>query len=291
MKKIVFLIAAVFWGMPLFSAAYRIENISFYPERIFIGDEVSCRLIIGKEASAVCLPSETLPQTNNVTVRSVTVRDDGERAQIDIQFAPYVIGFFYLPSIHCGEFEISGIRVTVFSLLEKGGSPSLDSPLPVFRLRRLYAVFAAVFALLMAVPVVAAAFFPEIKRRAQRFFSKLFRRNPYRTFSSACRNLEKSVDVMDSRQLYNEMIHIFRRYLTLRTGENFFIVMTREIKDRLAVYLDQPQACAQAAEIMEHSDAVRFGSRTEGISRERKDLSQLQKIAAQIEDSITGRKK
>ena len=120
---------------------------------------------------------------------------------------------------------------------------------------------------------------------------RLFRRNPYRIFSSACRNLEKSVDFMDSRQLYNELTKIFRRYLTVRTGENFFIVMTREMSERLSAYLDDPEACRTAADIMEHSDAVRFGAKTEGISREKKDLVRIREIAGKIEECVTGRKK
>lgn len=293
MKKSGFLVFLMFSATSLFSVAYRIEDISFYPDRIFIGDEVTCRLIIGKEMSAQCLPPspETLPQSGSVAVRSVAVQDDGERAIIDILFSPYTIGFFYLPVLRCGDFEISGIRVTVLSLFAKGETPSLESPATVYRLHGLYIGLAAGACLLMLIPVFLIAFLPGIKKRLKQMAVRFFRRNPYRVFSSACRNLEKSVDVTDSRQLYNELTKVFRRYLTLRTGENFFIVMTREMEDRLSVYLDNPEACRMAVDIMEHSDAVRFGARSEGISRERKDLIKIRQIAEQIEESLTGRRK
>ena len=77
MKKTGLFLFLIFFSVPLFSAVYRVEDISFYPDRIFIGDEVTCRLIIGKDLSAQCLPPlpETLPQSGSVTVRSVTVQD------------------------------------------------------------------------------------------------------------------------------------------------------------------------------------------------------------------------
>ena len=40
---------------------------------------------------------------------------------------------------------------------------------------------------------------------------------------------------------------------------------------------------------MVHSDAVRFGSKTEGISREKKDLTRIQEIVRQIEEKLAGR--
>lgn len=293
MKKTGLFLFLIFFSVPLFSAVYRVEDISFYPDRIFIGDEVTCRLIIGKDLSAQCLPPlpETLPQSGSVTVRSVTVQDEGERAVIDILFSPYTVGFFYLPAVKCGDFEISGIRVTVLSLFAKGESPSMESPAPVYRLRGLYIGLAVGSCLLMLIPVFLLAFLPGMKKRLKQMAVRLFRRNPYRIFSSACRNLEKSVDFMDSRQLYNELTKIFRRYLTVRTGENFFIVMTREMSERLSAYLDDPEACRTAADIMEHSDAVRFGAKTEGISREKKDLVRIREIAGKIEECVTGRKK
>ncbi len=293
MKKTGLFLFLIFFSVPLFSAVYRVEDISFYPDRIFIGDEVTCRLIIGKDLSAQCLPPlpETLPQSGSVTVRSVTVQDEGERAVIDILFSPYTVGFFYLPAVKCGDFEISGIRVTVLSLFAKGESPSMESPSPVYRLRGLYIGLAVGSCLLMLIPVFLLAFLPGMKKRLKQMAVRLFRRNPYRIFSSACRNLEKSVDFMDSRQLYNELTKIFRRYLTVRTGENFFIVMTREMSERLSAYLDDPEACRTAADIMEHSDAVRFGAKTEGISREKKDLVRIREIAGKIEECVTGRKK
>lgn len=293
MKKSGIFVFFIFFTAPLFSAVYHIDEISFYPERIYIGDEVTCRLIIGKDAVAQCLPPdpETLPQSGNVIVRSVTVQDDGERALIDILFSPYTIGFFYLPVIRCGDFEISGIRVTVLSLFAKGESPSMESPAPVYRLRGLYIGLAVGACLLMLIPIFLIAFLPGIKKRVQRMITRILRRNPYRIFSLACRNLEKSVDFMDSRQLYNELTRAFRRYLTVRTGENFFIVMTREMQDRLSVYLNDSDACRMAADIMEHSDAVRFGARTEGISRERKDLTKIREIAERIEESLTERRR
>lgn len=293
MKKTGLFLFLIFFSVPLFSAVYRVEDISFYPDRIFIGDEVTCRLIIGKDLSAQCLPPlpETLPQSGSVTVRSVTVQDEGERAVIDILFSPYTVGVFYLPAVKCGDFEISGIRVTVLSLFAKGESPSMESPAPVYRLRGLYIGLAVGSCLLMLIPVFLLAFLPGMKKRLKQMAVRLFRRNPYRIFSSACRNLEKSVDFMDSRQLYNELTKIFRRYLTVRTGENFFIVMTREMSERLSAYLDDPEACRTAADIMEHSDAVRFGAKTEGISREKKDLVRIREIAGKIEECVTGRKK
>ena len=291
MKRAFFLFLMIIPASLLVAAPYHVEEISFYPNRIYIGDEATCRLIIGKEAGNRCTPpdSETLPQSGNVKIRSVTVQDDGDRAVIDILFSPYTIGFFYLPALHCGDFEITGIRVSVLSLFGKGESPSMASAAPVYRLHGLYAVLAVTACLVMLIPVFLIAFLPGVKKRAGRFFAGIFRRNPYRAFSVACRNLEKSVDVADSRQLYNELTYIFRRYLTVRTGEDFFIVMTREMKDRLAVYLDDSEACSGAAEIMVHSDAVRFGSKTEGISREKKDLTRIQEIVRQIEEKLAGR--
>lgn len=265
---------------------YHVKNFSFNQKEIYIGDEVSLRLEIEKQPHLKCrsLTAEELPSTNQILFKSVSVQDEGILATIKIVFYPYTIGSFYLPKIVFEDFELSGIRVNVLSL--KGSLQTTSSPLAVYRLRGFYIAIGIFCLLLMAVPVVLFAFLPALKGVGKRLWSRLWRKKPYAFFVYHCRHLEKHVESMDSRQLYSEIVHYFRRYLTEKTGENFFIVMTRDLMEKLSPYLKDQKACKEVVEMMIHSDAVRFGSKTEGIAREKKDLKRLQEVVHQIENTF-----
>lgn len=289
MKKSFFFF--LFVPMTLFAADYQIEQISFYPEPIYIGDEVTCRVEIRKSVDDLCEnPSEPLPVGDHFRFTDISVEDAGEYAFIDIRFAPYTVGIFYLPEIRCGQFNVTGIRVNVHSLKEKDASFSETAPASVYRLRGFYGVTVIIACVFMIFSVVGFMFFPLWGVRIKRRLSRLFRRNPFKTFSAACRNWERNIESIDSKQLYDEMTDGFRLYLTQRTGENFFSVTTRAFPDRMAAYLIDSDLREKTFEILKHSDTVRFGSSTEGILREKRDLTEIREIVCQIEEFFNKRR-
>ena len=286
MKKAVFFL--LFVPMTLFAADYQIEQISFYPERIYIGDEVTCRVTVYKNPDTSLRPPESdrLPSGRHVRFISVNVLDEGRHAYIDIVFAAYNLGVFFLPDLHCGDFVLTGIKVNVLSVRNGGEVFSGIQPASVYRLKGLYFAAGVIAVLAAAVILAAVVFLPGAKMRLKKLSGRLFSHHPYKVFLAFCRNMEKTVDSTDSRRLYDEMTNHFRLYLTRRTGENFFIVMTRDFKARISEYLPDAAVCEKAAEILTFSDTVRFGTGTEGILREKKDLKEIKEIARRFEESF-----
>ncbi len=268
------------------------------PQTVYVGDRA--RLIVPVDASAAGLASPTvievaerLPRSKDAVVLRVELQraEGGWRALVD--FTAYAPGAVELPRIEAGVVVLSGLVVSIASILEtEGGTAELSPPAkPLAAPGTALLLYASTFTLVAAALLGAFLFVrgPALVRDAlERRRRGLVARSMRRVAARLADNLATMNPADFLAILFSEL----RSYLSYRTGVNCLALTPREFPEALDrgprlpssrnnVYvMVESKDGAFLEKLFRWGDAVRFGGET--TSRAELDAA-LEEVVALVE--------
>lgn len=245
------------------------RDATLIPQIVYVGDRA--RLIVPLDSSTVLsgLSSvvidqrESLPKSASVLIHRFEIerRPGAVRALID--FTAFAPGEVPLPTLELGGVRLSGLRVKITSVLEKGATELSPPEDPLTAPGTYLLIYGAVLAVLAAgagtvffiakgLPLLSAY----LERRRRGLAAKALRR--------VLARLESEGSTMDRREFLTVLFKELRGYLTYRTGANCLALTARELPSALAADSIAPRFSPEdlsfLEELFRRGDAVRFGA-------------------------------
>jgi hypothetical protein len=243
------------------------------PPTVYVGDRA--RLIVAlpsvsaTDARASVVVTDRLPKTSDVTILRAELEARGGAAVAVVDFIPFSPGTLVLPPFEVGRVSLSGLRVTIASVLEgEAGTPEAapaEKPLAAPGTAPLLYAFA--FILLGG----AAAGILLVRRALPFIEAARERRRKGLAVRSMRRVLSRISDEIGSAAAGDLLTVLFaelRSYLTYRTGVNCYALTAAELGAafRAPRGADDPAAPLAGSDagflegLLRRGDEVRFGA-------------------------------
>ena len=256
---------AVFMGVA--GAALSADEGMLIPREVFIGDTAELSFSSGSFSSVLedgtlfALPSEDLPKSDDVEVKSILVSQRGSTAAVTVRFVPWASGVVRLPS-----FKLKGVAVTppvvrIGSLLEKTGKTTIEPPRsPLLVPGTTWMLYGLIAAILVATIAGAVA---AVKLARYLLLSPLRRQTGKRAaiLLREMKNLERKAGKIPMHAWYAAFALSLRRYFGAYCDGDFGSLLSStgtEIARRLRG-LD-PALAVRVASVFSGMDEIRFGS-------------------------------
>jgi len=243
------------------------------PPTVYVGDRA--RLIVAlpsvsaTDARGSVVVSDRLPETPDVTVLRVELEARGGSAVAVVDFIPFSPGTISLPPLEVGRVSLSGLRVTVASVLEgEPGTPvaaPAEKPLAApgtapllyaFAFILLGGAAAGVLLVRRALPFIEAARERRRKGLAVRSMRRVLSR------------ISDEIGTAAAGDLLTVLFSELRSYLTYRTGVNCYALTPAEFGAafRSPRSVEDPAAPLAVSDagflesLLRRGDEVRFGA-------------------------------
>lgn len=287
-----FLLACAACGAQTAAAGYVVEEMVLLPPRFYVGDSVECRLLLRVQEGLAASEPAALPEDPWFDIRRVRVEERrGPVAgllRVRIFFTPFRPGSSVLPSLQLGALSLSGVEVNTASVLEGQEKPTvrgLRAPLRVPRtaLRLLGAGLAVA-----ALPAVAGFAALAGARGLKRLGQLRRRRRPYARLQRSLERLRALCghgEGEERRDFFILLSLTLKRYLSERLHRSVMSATTAEIQPQLEAAGLESRLAAEVHELLARADLVKFSGRGGSRREMQADLTRLEGIAGQVEES------
>ena len=240
-RRTFFIIAGLFAGLCCAVDAQEAAGASaaasagqvLVPQTVYVGDRA--RLIVPVDGAAmigaavVLDVAERLPRSKDATVLRVELQHAEGGWRVLVDFTAYASGRVELPRIEVGGIVLTGLSVTIASILEtEGGSAELSPPAgPLSAPGTTLLVYGSAFALVTLALVITFLFLrgPALIREAlERRRRGLVARSMRRVIS----RLAENAPTLEGAEFLSILFPELRSYLSYRTGVNCLTLTPRE---------------------------------------------------------------
>lgn len=263
--------------------AYTVENTILLPPTHYIGDVVEARVTVRVNEGISLSTPETYPSDETCTIHSVSIREEKEKAVIQITFSPFTIGERQLPPITLGDISLTGITYHTTSLLEEKevGFQDIRGQL------LLPGTYLLVIAITSTLVLFGFAIIPGIrmiKRVITTIITRRRRRIPFIRLSQIIERLRKQIETIDGKTFYAELGSGIKRYFRDRLALELTSKTTTEVKSLLRHSLETEEQWHTIIGVFEFADRVKFGGYTASCDRRKQDLDHIVTITAALEE-------
>ncbi len=258
MKSFVFLILALTISGAL-SAQAVLNDIRFVPPTFFVGDSVELRITFSYKGPLAVAPPDSIPESDWVDIRDVSLIQDDETVTVVIAFTPFAPGTRTLPPMKLGALQLRDIKVATHSILENSheGVRSLRGQLLLPGTR-----------LAVALILSLAAMAPFLGYGLFRFSWKWIKKSrqlyrvgrPVRRLRRVMKKLKAGIGSIQASLWYYELTEALRAYLSDRLNHDCRSATTAEIALMPEFLIDNtPQK--DLLEVLKEGDMVKFAGR------------------------------
>ena len=269
-SAVVCFVLTFFFASPLFSEAP--SDVVLIPRDVYVGDiaELSFTLDIGKTDAfpdgTLVLSGESLPASEEVSIKQVTVTRRESGAEVRIIFVPWVTGRVSFPTIPVHESLVRPPDVTIVSILDRSGSMALEpARSPLLIPGTTWMLYGGILAGLLLV-VGSWYGFVSVRRWLLMNPDRRIAAKRTRFFARELRLLAKKMKTAGFEWWYAQLSSALKRYLLLYyTGSDTgFLSLTGT---ELAGFADSGASGEMIRNLFTVIYCVRFSGSEEGVSR------------------------
>lgn len=260
-------------------------SVAVEPAEFFVGDRATARYLLpGGSPLAFELGAADLPQTDKLSLRSLSVRRDASGAVALLVFASYAAGDTALPAIAAKGVSLPAARARTLSVLGPG-NPAPSPPAPPVAPPGA-ALDLALSAALALGAVALVVFVLTAGRRLVARLVEAYRQGlPPRRLLRAAEELEGMSGAASSAAFYQALFAALRPFLGWAAGRDFGPLTRPEMARALDAF---PVLLEGAAPILERGDLARFAGREVGAEERRADIAALRGMALRADAEREG---
>jgi hypothetical protein len=213
-----------------------IQDILVIPPEYYVGDLIEMRVQVETAYPEGLIPPSQYPTADWVEFRRIEILRSERRTWVVIHLVSFAQGERTLPVIQLGTASLRGLTVSTKSILgtDQRLKPYLD-PLPLANTQTNIAV------LLFLIFVLPVGLFYGLRGATKLFFTfhRLYQQHyPNRLFTQELQKLKKKVYKLGTRDFYEELNQIIRRWLLLLSNDKAVLSLTaEEIRNQIEVYV------------------------------------------------------
>lgn len=245
------------WGN--LSAQAILNDVNFVPPTFYVGDEVELHLSFDLGGPVAIEVPESLPESEWVEIRNITVETDEKTVRVVISFIPFAAGTRTLPTMELGALQLIDIKVPTHSILQ-------DSHDGVRALRGQLLMPGTKLAVALILSLAAMA--PFLGYGLFRFGWNWYRNSralyrigrPARRLRRLLKRLKTGIGTVTASIWYYQLTEGLRTYISARIGHDCSSSTTAEIT--LMPEFSSPEAPqVRLLEVLKEGDMVKFAGR------------------------------
>jgi hypothetical protein len=260
-----------------------IAETIFLPQTYYVGDVVEARVVVRSSEELDLTVPETLPQTEWVDFRDVSIVQRADGYEVRIVFQPYFVGTRQLPGMDLGAFTVSGVSAVVSSLRGESGELELQPVRDQLLLPGTRALIAVIVLSLFGIPLVVV-FTGGWARRQFYVLRERYRENrPYRTLQKGLKQLQTDMHDLDGKRYYIRLVDLTRSYLEGRYSPVYRSATTGELDVQLrrsGVPAEQRQGLI---ELFQFGDLVKFANRRVTVHDRTRHLEAVKRLSSELQ--------
>lgn len=264
-------------------SAQVISNIVFLPQTYFVGDLVEARVVLRSTGPLELRVPETLPTTEWIDVRGVTIIQRADGYEVRVQFQPFFLGTRQLPPIDLGSMQLSGISAVVSNLVEPGQQLELEPIRGQLLLPGTRLLIGLLIALAIAIPTVVIVAGGWGRRTLAAITRRWRERRPYRATMRSLRQLQAELHELDGRSYYIRLLDIARDYFDGRFDARLRSATTGELDRRLQRVHITAEARRDLIELFQFGDLVKFANHRVSVDDRTRHLESLRHVVALVQ--------
>ncbi|NBC30036.1 MAG: hypothetical protein GVY29_08590 [Spirochaetes bacterium] len=263
--------------------SYTIRNAVFLPQVFYVGDRVELRLRLRLEPGITLQQNSTPPRVQWGTVHGVTAVQQGQDAEVRVEFTAFRQGTLALPPLDLGRITIQGFDVFVETILSD--NPELSPLRDQAILPSTDLLIAGSLAALVLAPLLWIFFARFGKKRVQRLVERYRANQPARRLNRALRQLDSEVQALKGREFYIALLEDLRAYVSQKLGVDCMSATTHELRGYLDQLIEDSQDREELVALFHYGDLVKFAQRRSPVKKRRKHIQDVQEVIAKIEHS------
>jgi hypothetical protein len=262
---------------------YTIRNAVFLPQVFYVGDRVELRLRMRLEPGITLQRSGTPPRVEWGTVHGISAVQQGQEAEVRVEFTAFRQGTLALPPIDLGEITVQGFDVYVETIL--GENPELSPLRDQAVLPSTDLLIAGAIAALVVIPLLWLFFVRFGKNRVHRLVERYRANQPARRLNRSLRQLDAEVQALKGREFYIALLEDLRSYVSQKLGVDCMSATTHELRGYLDQLIEDTQDREDVVALFHYGDLVKFAQRRSPVKKRRQHIEDLQQVIAKIEQS------
>ncbi len=267
-------------------AGQAISQVVFLPQTYYIGDVVEARVVVRATGNLDLMVPGTLPDTDWVDFRSVSVVQRADGYEIRIVFQPFFVGTRQLPPIDLGSMTVSGVSAVVNSLATEAGQTGPLELQPVrdqILLPGTQLMIALIVIALVGVPVIVIGTGGWVRRWVQRVRARYRENRPYRTLQKGLRQLQTDIHELDGKRYYIRLLDLTREYLGGRFSPAFRSATTGELDVQLRRAGIPAEPRTRLVDLFRFGDLVKFANRRVTVDDRTRHLEEVRAVTAGLQ--------
>jgi len=263
--------------------SYTVRDAVFLPQVFYVGDRVELRLRLRLGPGITLQQNSTPPRVEWGTVHGVTAVQQGQDAELRVEFTAFRQGTLALPPLDLGQITIQGLDVFVASILSD--NPELSPLRDQAILPSTDLLIAGTVAALVLAPLVWLFFARFGKKRVQRLVERYRANQPARRLNRSLRQLDSEVQALKGREFYIALLEDLRAYVSQKLGVDCMSATTHELRGYLDQLIEDSRDREELVALFHYGDLVKFAQRRSPVKKRRKHIQDVQEVIAKIEHS------
>ena len=263
--------------------SYTVRDAVFLPQVFYVGDRVELRLRLRLGPGITLQQNSTPPRVEWGTVHGVTAVQQGQDAELRVEFTAFRQGTLALPPLDLGQITIQGFDVFVASILSD--NPELSPLRDQAILPSTDLLIAGTVAALVLAPLVWLFFARFGKKRVQRLVERYRANQPARRLNRSLRQLDSEVQALKGREFYIALLEDLRAYVSQKLGVDCMSATTHELRGYLDQLIEDSRDREELVALFHYGDLVKFAQRRSPVKKRRKHIQDVQEVIAKIEHS------
>lgn len=279
------LLVVLLVGIPGSLLGQSIAETIFLPQTYYVGDVVEARVVVRSSEELDLTVPETLPATEWVDLRDVTIVQRADGYEVRIVFQPYFVGTRQLPAIDLGTFTVSGVSAVVSSLQDEAGDLELQSVRDQLLLPGTRALIAVAVVAIFGIPLVAVLTGGWVRRKFYVLRDRYRTNRPYRALQKGLKQLQTEMHELDGKRYYIRLVDITRSFLEGRYSAVFRSATTGELDIHLRKAGIPPEQRHGLIELFHFGDLVKFANRRVTVHDRTRHLEAVKRLAEELQRS------
>ncbi len=261
--------------------SYTIRNAIFLPQVFYVGDLVELRLRLRLDPGISLPTTVPVPSVPWGRIHSISAAQDGQDAEVRVDFTAFRQGTLALPPIPIGDITIQGFDIYVETILDDGAelSPLRDQAvLPSTNL-----LIAGTLTALVLVPLLWLLFVRFGRSRIRRLVERYRANQPSRRLRKSLRQLITEIDSMKGRDFYITLQEDLRRYLSQKLSVDCMSATTAELRGFLDRIIEEREDRDVLIDLFKHGDLVKFARGRSTVKKRRQHIEVVQRVIEKVE--------
>ncbi|MFW5827496.1 MAG: hypothetical protein ACOCU4_05370 [Alkalispirochaeta sp.] len=274
---------AVLVGVSGSLSSQSVADVIFLPQTYYVGDLVEARVVVRSSEDLDLSVPQTLPSTEWVDLREVSIVQRADGYEVRILFQPFFVGTRQLPAIDLGSFTVSGVSAVVSTLQSEEGELELQPVRDQLLLPGTRALIAAIILAVFGIPLVVVFTGGWITRHVAAFRERYRANRPYRTLQKRLKQLQTEMHELDGKGYYIRLVDITRSYLEGRYGIVFRSATTGELDRYLRKEGIPEEQRQRLIELFQFGDLVKFANRRVTVHDRTYHLEAVKSLSGELQ--------